>query len=348
MKLPARIEKPASERHYWAKRLHQWLLGESENTRRNYSACLTDFSTWAGAPSVDVAMAMLFQGEPEMVAVRVQAAALDYLEDLRTRPVWASPQARERGDDPVRKGLAGNTIKIRMAAFRAVVRLAVEARLCPRDVTLPKTKKSKATMDTQGISRREYLELLEVFDHTIDTTKVGSMKHDLAIRDKAIILLLHVVGLRRAEVRGLQIEHIVRNSKGMSIWIQRKGDSEDELQLWPIASEPAQAIDTWLAVRGNPTHGQIFTNRKGRPLQLRIFNDIVSRWGVRSDVGHVRPHQLRHTAVDTLRKKTNGNITGMQGFAGHADPKTTMIYVHNEGEEIRALQELLSGSNEEE
>jgi integrase/recombinase XerC len=193
----------------------------------------------------------------------------------------------------------------------------------------------------------DFLQVLDTLDHAIDTTKPGSQQNDLAIRDRAIFRLLHDIGLRRVEVHRIQIEHIVRDDRGMSIWLQRKGDGKHDRQLWPIAKLPAKAIDEWLAVRCNPTHGPLFTLRTGKPLTTTdAYNAIVARWGERSNVDHLHPHKLRHTAVTTLARKTGGNIVGMQGFAGHKDPKTTSVYVHNEGEEIRALQELLGGVEE--
>jgi integrase/recombinase XerC len=325
-------------------------LGQAELTRKNYGNDLKDFAQWAGMPSVDAAFSFLFLGDHETVALRVQGVALDYLTDLQTRPVWTSPQARDRGDAPDRHGLAPATIERRIVALRNVVALAVEARLCPREVKLPKTPTVKTLRNIQGISRRDFLQILDTLDHRIDTTQPGSQQNDLAIRDRAIFRLLHDIGFRRIEVHRIQIEDIVRGDKGMSVWIQRKGDNPKEKQLWPIASKPATAIDQWLALRENPTYGPLFTHRSGKPLtSLKAFNAIVARWGVRGDLDeHLHPHKLRHTIGTTAAKQTGGNVVAVQRLLGHSDPKTTMIYIDNEGDEIRALQELLGGMEDDE
>ncbi len=344
-RLPVLVAPPESDREYWAKRIRQWLHEQAQLTGENYRWDITDFARWAGIDDPEAAFSFLFAGDdPELVAMRVQAAALDYLEDLKTRDVWASRAAKQRGDDPVRKGLAPATIGRRMVALRAVVGLAAEARFCPRGIKLPKAPRVRTLRDTTGISRTDFLQILDTLDHTLDTTKPGSQQHDLAIRDCAIFKLLHDVGLRRAEVHGIQIE----NMEGDSIWIQRKGDDPHEKQRWPFAASPYKAIEAWLEVRGNPKVGPAFTSRKGKPLSIYAFNKIVARWAARGNVGHVHPHKLRHTAISTLARKTGGNITGMQGFANHRDPKHTALYVHHEGSEIRALQELLGEGDEDE
>ena len=347
-RLPAIIAPPCSDREYWILRLQQWLRGQWKLTSTNYSSDMEDFARWAGKGTVEETYAALFLGDPETVALRVRATALDYLDDLKTRDVWDSTVAKARGDDPVRKGLAPATIGRRMGALRAVVRIAAEARFCPRGIELPKGPKVRTLRDTRGISRTSFLQLLDTVDHTLATTKPGSQQHDLAIRDGAVLRLLHDIGLRRVEVHGILIQNIVNDDRGMSVWIRRKGDEETELRLWPIAKGPAQAIETWLHTRGDPTRGPVFTTRKGKPMTLGAFNKVVSKWGIRGEIGHVHPHKLRHTAISTLARKTKGNITGMQSFAAHRDPKHTAIYVDNEGEEIRALQELLGEGDEDE
>ncbi len=336
-----------SDPDYWKRRLRQWLLGKAETTQETYANDLKDFARWRGVETFQEAFSELFAGELEIVGAMVQVIALDYYEDLKTRPIWRSPKAKARGDDPIQHGLSPASISRRLAAFRAVVHLAEEARMCPRGISLPTSPKVRTLRDTRGIERRDFLQILDTLDHAIDTAKRGSQQHALAVRDYAIVLLLHDIGLRRAEVHGIQIESIVRDTRGMSIWICRKGDSLDEPQSWSIASNPARAINAWLELRGNPLHGPVFTSRKGKPFKsLDTLNRIVERWGLRSDVEDLHPHKLRHTAITTLRRK-GVDILGMQGFAGHKDPKVTMVYIHNEGDEVRAAQELLGGNEDD-
>ncbi len=275
-RLPALVTAPASEAAFWTTRLRQWLLEQSELTQRNYSSDLKDFATWAGFETVPGALSVLFSGEHQHVALRVQDAALGYIENLRTRPVYASHAARAAAAEPTRHGLAPATIQRRIVALRAAVGLAVQAGLCPRDVELPKVRKVKTLRDTRGIDRMRFLQLLDTLDHAIDTAKAGSQKHDLAVRDMAIFRLLHDVGLRQVEVRRICIEHLVEpDGPKTSVWLQRKGDDATERQLWPVASLPAQAIRDWLAVRKNPTYGPLFTTRTAKPLAARSLRSMV-------------------------------------------------------------------------
>jgi integrase/recombinase XerC len=70
------------------------------------------------------------------------------------------------------------------------------------------------------------------------------------------------------------------------------------------------------------------------------------RWGDRAGLGRVTPHQLRHTSITTLALRTNGNLLALQGFARHANPRTTGVYIDNLGHGVRELQDLLGDDDE--
>jgi integrase len=45
-------------------------------------------------------------------------------------------------------------------------------------------------------------------------------------------------------------------------------------------------------------------------------------------------HSLRHYAITSFSKQTNGNLVLTSRFARHADPSTTMIYISTKKEEL--------------
>ncbi len=45
-------------------------------------------------------------------------------------------------------------------------------------------------------------------------------------------------------------------------------------------------------------------------------------------------HSLRHYAITSFSKQTNGNVLLTSRFARHASPETTMIYISTKKEEL--------------
>lgn len=334
----ARIGAGALTPATWQRRMHAWLSGKAESTRKTYERDIRDFVTWAGYVDLGSTMTALAAGSPEEVRVRVQSVALEYAADLRERPVWKGEAARKRGDPPVRIGLAPATVARYLAAYRALVLLAQTAGRCP-DVVLPSPPKLTPFKDTRGIGRTAWLSLLDAVDAALDGAQEGSQAHDLAIRDRAILRLLHDGALRRAEVVRLELADVAPDRRSLMLW--GKGRSSDRKRPWPLGKAPAVALEAWLEVRGLEP-GALFCKRVGSYEHMfpRTVNKLVERWGRRIGM-RVTPHQLRHTALTTLAQRTNGNVVSVQGFARHSDPRTTMFYIDNLGEDVREMQDVL-------
>lgn len=161
-----------------------------------------------------------------------------------------------------------------------------------------------------------------------------------AVRDVAILRLLHDIALRRGEVVGLDIEDVDLGAG--TIQVLGKGKNEKELLSLP---EPTRdALAAWIEVRGVEL-GALFTNfdraGKGNRLTGKSVYRIVQRLG--QDIGcKTRPHGIRHTAITEAVKQAQANGIGLEevlDFSRHADVKTLMIYRDRE----RNVQGRLAG-----
>jgi integrase len=61
---------------------------------------------------------------------------------------------------------------------------------------------------------------------------------------------------------------------------------------------------------------------------------MIAVKGMKATGRRIHFHLLRHTALTRLYSNTKGILT-VQRVAGHADPKTSAIYAHVSGEDIR-------------
>lgn len=168
-------------------------------------------------------------------------------------------------------------------------------------------------------------------------------------RDKALINLLARTGLRTIEVARATIGDIRQESGQPVLWIQGKG--RDEKDDFVILSDKALApireyLDTRVREEGrplkeaSPLFASVSSSNLGQAMTTRSISRIVktSLRKAGADSSRLTAHSLRHTAI-TLAISGGASIQQVQSMARHADPKTTMIYLHNL-ERVKAGAEL--------
>jgi integrase/recombinase XerD len=174
---------------------------------------------------------------------------------------------------------------------------------------------------------------------TIEQIREALSSFDVSIeegaRDYAIFNLLVRTGLRTIEVARASVEDIRQKGGDAILWIQGKGrDSKDDFVL--LIEDSLRPIRRYLAMRKittgkEPLFSSLCHRTQGRPLTAHSISEIIKNTLKRIDINDSRitAHSLRHTAV-TLSIKNGASIVQAQAMARHADPKTTMIYFHNE------------------
>jgi integrase len=159
----------------------------------------------------------------------------------------------------------------------------------------------------------------------------------VTLRDQCGIVLLGRLGLRREDLRLLQLEDIdlatdeirLRHAKGglehvlpiafksvrdlLYLHLQERGGGGDDYLLYPKMDVrrpfSRAAIDQW-------------------------FQRCLERAGLR---GYTM-HQLRHAAIDEVRRKTH-DVELARQLARHASFATTQAYLHTDLEELRMALE---------
>ena len=153
-----------------------------------------------------------------------------------------------------------------------------------------------------------------------------------ALRDRALLVLLAVQGLRTVEVARANVEDLYH---GDPVVLRVRGKTRD--RLLPLRPDLAAVLQAYLAARGT-----VRDDATGTPLVAAVGNRAggqrLSRRGIRHVVdgylrqaGLKRPgvsdHALRHTAA-TLAYKYTRDLRAVQHMLGHADPRTTARYAH--------------------
>jgi site-specific recombinase XerD len=146
-------------------------------------------------------------------------------------------------------------------------------------------------------------------------------------RDRAMVWLMLLGGLRRCEVLGLRHRDVHPGER--RVFVTGKGGHErvvpvgelffGELAAYYAAERPATDADQVFVV----LKGQ----RRGRPLSAAGVDEVLSGARRRAGLAHATCHELRHTCFTRLRESGMA-LEAIQAQAGHVSIETTKIYLH--------------------
>lgn len=156
-----------------------------------------------------------------------------------------------------------------------------------------------------------------------------------ALRDTCVIPVMLCSGLREAELCALQIGDLRQTLSGrLSLHVRQGKGSKERLIPYGDLVWVLTLVDRWLD-RANIRSGHVFRSFwKGKEklrgdLSVRAVEDIVKHYPVSGPDGRlitVRPHDLRRTYAKR-QYETGLDILSISQNLGHADTKTTLIYI---------------------
>ena len=172
---------------------------------------------------------------------------------------------------------------------------------------------------------------------SLPTDEVAVFLADLEThRDRAVVMLMLLGGLRASEVRSLRLADVDLGMR--QVTVSGKGDKQrtvpvdraffTELGSYLRVERPAglSTPECFVVLRG-PTTGQAMTEAGLR----RVFRTHRARSGAQ----RVRPHRLRHT-FGTELAAAGIDLLVLRDLMGHAHAETTAAYVHPSAELIAA------------
>jgi site-specific recombinase XerD len=150
-------------------------------------------------------------------------------------------------------------------------------------------------------------------------------------RDRAIVTLMLVCGLRSMEVVGLSLDHV--NFLSLTLKILGKGNKE---RIIPLPKAVADVLEKYIEVerpvrRGFEHDRTVFLTMKGpkrgMPMSLEGLRALFRYKRTVSGVRHANPHRFRHTFG---RNMASGGMSlpTLQRMLGHSDHRTTIRYIN--------------------
>lgn len=147
---------------------------------------------------------------------------------------------------------------------------------------------------------------------------------DLLIRDRLMVELAYGSGLRRDELRKVNIEDV--DFEGQTIRVTGKGN---KTRIVPVTTKAASTARSYLA-RRRATRGPLLLSYTGKRLSAQgVYSVMKLRAGI-------RPHLLRH-ACATHMLANGAGIRTVQELLGHADLKATQIYTHLDKSDLQRV-----------
>jgi site-specific recombinase XerD len=146
------------------------------------------------------------------------------------------------------------------------------------------------------------------------------------VRDRAILMLLAIYGMRSGEVASLQLDHVDWRKRIIRVHRQKRR----EPQLYPLVVSVAEALSRYIdTVRPKTPHPEVFMSLQApkRPLTRGGIYGIVSRQflTVGAEIAHRGPHALRHACASRMIAE-GLSLKEIGDHLGHRSTSATGIY----------------------
>lgn len=234
-------------------------------------------------------------------------------------------------------GLAASSINVYLSAIRKLAQEAAENAVLDREIATG--IKSIPGIREHGIKAGNWL--------TPEETSALLLAPDNSsikgLRDRAILALLIGCGLRRTELAGLTVEHIVmREARWVLVDLLGKGK---RVRTVPVPAWTKLLLDHWMSAAG-VTEGRVFraVNKGGRVWGEQVTGDVVwaiaREYGARIGKAGLAPHHLRRTCAKLCRA-AGGALEQIQLLLGHSSIQTTERYLGTRQDLAQAVNDNL-------
>ena len=149
-------------------------------------------------------------------------------------------------------------------------------------------------------------------------------------RDKVIIELFYVTGIRLSELINIKILDI--NFDNNLVKVLGKRNKE---RLIPLSDRVLKELRVF--IEKYKICNYLFTNLGGTKVYTKLVYRVVNRYiGKISSINKKSPHILRHTFA-THMLNNGADINAIKELLGHANLSATQVYTHNTIEKLKSV-----------
>jgi integrase len=141
--------------------------------------------------------------------------------------------------------------------------------------------------------------------------------------DRLMVIALARTGMRRGELLGLTIDAVVQIGTGY--WLRTPVGKLHTDRYIPLHPQLKDLLDAWVAQRPGWQATSLLLTERGRPIPPTRVDKAVQKAAAAAGIGHVHPHQLRHTLA-TQAINRGMSLEAIAALLGHHDLSMTMVY----------------------
>lgn len=181
------------------------------------------------------------------------------------------------------------------------------------------------------MKKRKYLTSTEI-DKLI--AAVTSIKNNE--RNKCMLLMCFIHGLRVSELSSLKIQDIELSNKIIFITRLKNGFSVQH----PLQTSELKALEAWMKIRSSYLgcdSDYLFLSRHGKKLSRQQLYRIFRLAGERANINiDVHPHMFRHACGYALADR-GCDTRLIQDYLGHRNIQNTVIYTSSNAARFKSI-----------
>jgi integrase/recombinase XerC len=190
-------------------------------------------------------------------------------------------------------------------------------------VVLPKREKRLPVFVSEGAMD----ELLDKFEFGGDFP---------GVRNRTIVEMLYLTGMRRAELIGLRNRDVDLAAGTIKVTGKR-----NKQRIIPLVSSFAAQLSDYIRIRDERFAADqeewFFITDKGNKLYDKyVYNTVMSYLTMVTTIEKRSPHVLRHTFATHMLNR-GADLNSIKELLGHANLSATQIYTHNTFEKLREV-----------
>jgi len=141
--------------------------------------------------------------------------------------------------------------------------------------------------------------------------------------DRVAVEVLTRTGLRKGEFIGLSRDAITQIGDGR--WLRTPIGKLHTDRYIPLHPRVEELLQQWLYANPPLPHSSLMFTDRGRPIPGRRVDLAVCAAAASAGIGHVTPHQLRHTLA-TQAINNGMSLEAIAALLGHTSMSMTMTY----------------------
>jgi len=156
------------------------------------------------------------------------------------------------------------------------------------------------------------------------------------IRNRTIIELLYLTGMRRSELIGLRNLDVDLIEGSLKVTGKR-----NKQRIIPLVKPFIQRLEEYIKIRDenvvSVNNGWFFITDKGNKLYDKyVYNTVNKYLAMVTTIEKKSPHILRHTFATHMLNR-GADLNSIKELLGHANLSATQIYTHNTFEKLKKV-----------